>query len=331
MLEKEIKIRHCKLNNRLVMAPVALEKSDKGKVSNKLLAHYEERARGGCIGLVISEHTFVREDGRASRNQLSTAKDNDIAGLTMLADVIHKRGSKAVVQISHAGAAITSKVVTCEGISPSGIANPNGALGGRELQATHAMSVEEIHEIVKAFAQAAVRVKKAGFDGVEIHSAHGYLLNQFYSPLTNHRRDEYNGNTIPGRTKIHQEIIKSVRKAVGSDLLIGIRLGACDYMPGGSTVEDGVKAAEIFEAVGADFIDVSGGMCFFTRPGHKEPGYFGDASAAIKRSVSIPVILAGGVKTRVDAEKLLLEDKADLIASGREIMKDALWADRLFQ
>ena len=325
-LKEAIKVGNQEIKNRLVMAPIALGKSNAGKVSQELLDYYDERTESGCVGLVVIEHSFVRADGRASENQLSVADDSDIEGLSKLAETIHKNGSKAVMQISHAGAAAKKGVVLAETISPSGIANPNKALGVGELQDTHEMSQSEIDEIIDAFAQAAVRVKKAGFDGVELHSAHGYLLNQFYSPLTNKRTDSYNGTSIDGRIKLHLQIINAVREKVGSDYLLGMRLGGCDYMDGGSTIDDAVEAASKLTAAGLDFMDMSGGMCFFMRAGHNEAGYFGDLSKAVKDTVSVPVIVAGGVKSAEDAEQLLCENVADMIAVGRPISQNAAWA-----
>jgi 2,4-dienoyl-CoA reductase-like NADH-dependent reductase (Old Yellow Enzyme family) len=308
------------------MAPIATEKSDAGKVTRALLDYYDERTKGGYPGLIVIEHSFIRSDGRAGVNQLSVSEDSDIAGLSRLADTIHKNESKAVMQISHAGAAARKEAVPFETISPSGIANPNKALRPGELQDTHEMSRNEIDGVIQAFTEAAIRVKKAGFDGVELHSAHGYLLNQFYSPLTNKRTDEYCGSTVDGRIALHIRIIQAVRATVGADFPLGMRLGGCDYTVGGSTVADAAAAAPKLVAAGLDFMDMSGGMCFYIRAGHSEAGYFGDLSKSVKDVVSVPVIVAGGVTNGADAEKLLTENIADMIAVGRAISRNPAWA-----
>ena len=174
------------------------------------------------------------------------------------------------------------------------------------------------------FASAAVRAIEAGYDGVEIHCAHAYLLNQFYSPMINKRTDKY-GGSLENRLRFLVETVGAVRQAVGVDVPIAVRLGGADYLPGGSKEEDAVEAAILLEKAGVDFLDISGGMCFFLRPGHLEPGYFSSMTEKIKAKVSIPVLLTGGIKKVEDAERLLTEGKADMIGVGRALMKDARW------
>lgn len=183
----------------------------------------------------------------------------------------------------------------------------------------------EIKDIIKNFVEASKRVKKAGFDGVEIHSAHGYLLNQFFSPLTNKRNDEYGGD-VYGRIKIHLEIIEEVRKAVGEDFTILLRIGASDYKEGGTTIEDSIIAAKEFEKAGVDILDISGGFVGYRNPNDKGEGYFAHLSEAIKNEVNIAVILTGGVVTKEGAETLLDNDKVDLIGVGRAIFTNSNWA-----
>ena len=177
------------------------------------------------------------------------------------------------------------------------------------------------------FAAAAVRAKAAGYDGVEIHSAHGYFLNQFYSPLTNHRTDTYGGSP-ENRIRLHLEVIAAVRQAVGPDYPIALRLGGCDYMDGGSTVADAVAACKAFTEAGVDLLDLSGGMCSYTVPGRACPGWFRDQSEAVKAAVSVPVILTGGITPAQEAENLLREGAADLIGVGRAILRDHRWAEK---
>ena len=189
-----------------------------------------------------------------------------------------------------------------------------------------AMTAEDIRRVKDCFVEAALRAKEAGFDAVEIHSAHGYLLNQFYSPVTNHRTDEYNGQTLEGRTRLHAEVLRAVRKAVGEDYPVFIRFGACDYMEGGSRIEEIPAAARIFEEAGADLLDITGGLSGFILPGRTEPGYFAELSITAKKSVQIPVLVTGGVTAGADAERLLEEGTADLIGVGRALLQDEDWS-----
>ncbi|WP_019228064.1 NADH:flavin oxidoreductase [Sedimentibacter sp. B4] len=309
-----------KLKNRLVMPPMATAKAaDDGKVSSEILDYYDEKSKGGYISLVIIEHSYISEEGKASLKQLSVADDSCKEGLKELADIIHKNGSKAVMQLNHAGSLSRSEV-TLNTVGPSSVLNP------RKLNDTvpRELSKKEIKEIVERFKNAAIRVKKAGFDGVEIHSAHGYLLNQFLSPLTNKRTDDY-GNDIYGRIKLHLEVIKAVREAVG-DFPVLIRIGASDYTEGGTSMEDLKVAAKSFEEAGIDMIDITGGMCGFILPDNKEQGYFSELSEAVKSVVNVPVILTGGITEAAAAEKLLIEGKADFIGVGRAILADSDWA-----
>jgi len=178
---------------------------------------------------------------------------------------------------------------------------------------------------VEAFRAAALRAKTAGFDGVEIHSAHGYLLNQFLSPLSNKRTDEYGGDIL-GRIRIHLEVIKAVREEVGDNFPILLRMGACDYREGGTSIEDSTAAAKAFEEAGVDILDISGGFCGYVNPTDNGQGYFSALTEAMKSTVSIPAILTGGVTNPDAAEQLLKDGKADLIGVGRAVYKDSDWA-----
>jgi NADPH2 dehydrogenase len=319
-LLKPLKVRSMSLSNRLVMPPMATAKAEPdGKVSRALLDYYEEKSHGGYISLIIIEHSYITTEGKANNNQLSVSDDSVIQGLRKLADVIHRNGSKAAVQINHAGSAALREVTGTTPLAPSATANPRRGDMPREI------TQKEIVNIVNAYKDASRRAREAGFDAVEIHSAHGYLLNQFLSPLTNKRTDEY-GGSISNRIHLHVQVIQAVRSAVGSDFPIQIRLGASDYTEGGTTIEDSMIAAKAFEMAGADIIHISGGFVGYTPPGLTGQGYFAPLSEAIKRAVSIPVILTGGITDVEVAENLLVAKKADLIGVGRAILQDSTWA-----
>lgn len=311
------------LNNRLIMPPMATAKADaEGRVTREMIDYYDEKSKGGYLSLIIIEHSCISEDGRASLNQLSIAGDGVVDGLKELSETIHKNGSKAVMQINHAGS-LARKEVNTAPVGPSRVVNPRKLtdIVPREL------TVDDIKKITGDFKKAAARVKKAGFDGVEIHSAHGYLLDQFISPMTNKRNDEYGGD-IHGRIKFHQEVIRAVREAVGNEYPVLVRLGATDDAAAGLTPVDAVEAACGFEEAGADIIDISGGMCGYIPENNREQGYFSALSQAIKKAVNVPVILTGGITEPSYAEKLLAEGKADFIGVGRAVLKDPQWAEK---
>lgn len=313
------------LKNRLVFPPMATEKSDEdGQVTKSLLEHYNKKTLGGYIGLVIVEHSYVNLSGRASSRQLSVCDDKNIDGLKELCSLIQKNGSKAILQISHAGSATHRDITGQSAVAPSKLPNP------RKGHIPKALTEKEISIIVKDFQRAAFRAQAAGYDGVEIHSAHGYLLNQFFSPLTNKRSDGYGGN-LEKRIRIHLEIINEIKNTVGEDFPLFLRLGTCDYADGGIDVKEVCQAVKHFENAGIDIIDVSGGFCGYGSFAQKEQGYFSPFSLAIKKSCTLPVILTGGITTKEGAEALLNEKKADLIGVGRPIYKDDTWTKRIFQ
>ena len=318
MLFKEpLQLKNRTLRNRIVMPPMATGKAVNGAPGEELVEYYRERAKG--TGLIIVEHEYVILQGMAHANQLSMADDSVIPGFRRLTDAVHEQGAAIIAQISHAGAKARDN-----GLRPVG----PSAVAFKDSDVPEELTKEGIRDIIDAFAAAAVRTKKAGFDGVEIHSAHGYLLNQFYSPLMNHREDEYSVKTMENRTRLHREILQAVRKAVGEDYIVAIRFGACDYMDGGSEISDIPDAVKAFDAAGADLIDVSGGMMGFVRPGHTEPGYLKELSLAAKSVSTVPVLLAGGVTAGQDMEDLLKEGAADLIGVGRALLKDPAWSEK---
>lgn len=325
-IKEPMVINNVKLSNRLVMPPMATSKASNGTVTQELLDYYDVKSSGGYIGLIITEHSYVNKQGMAHPGQISISKDSDIEGLKQLADVIHKNGSKVIAQISHAGSSANPEITGLPNVSASAVLNQG--ITGRNNVLPEKMTQIQIDKVVSDFAKAAGRAKEAGFDGVEIHSAHGYLLNQYYSPLTNKRDDAYTGMTMQGRLKIHIDIVHAIREVVGQDYLVAIRLGGCDYIEGGSTVEDSVEAAKLLEKNGVDLLDMSGGFNGYTIPGHKEQGYFSHMTEAIKKEVSIPVLLTGGITDIDNSEKLLKEKKTDLVGVGRAILKDSEWAKK---
>lgn len=319
-LLKPLETSKIKLKNRLIMPPMATSKAEEdGSINQDILDYYDEKSRGGYISLFIIEHSFITKQGKADPGQVSLAEDRLIDELKKLSDIIHKNGSKAIMQINHAGSASDKDVTGYEPVGPSALAHPRLENIPKEL------TKDEIKTIVNEFRDAALRVKKAGFDGVEIHSAHGYLLNQFFSPITNKRTDEYGGDTL-ARIKIHLEVIKAVREAVGEDFPVLIRLGASDYKDGGTTIEDGKIACREFQKAGIDILDISAGIFGYLIEGLTGQGFLSPLTEEIRKVVSIPVILTGGVTKAEAANELIASSKTDLVGVGRAIYRDSNWA-----
>lgn len=321
-------LRTLTLKNRLVMPPMATRSSTaEGYVTEELLAYYDEKTRGGYIGLVITEHAFISPEGRASAKQLSVAEDACVEGLARLAEVIHKNGSPVFLQINHAGSANNSELTGMPVYGPTAMVNPSNPLSKEPCRE---MTAEDMEKVMADFAAAALRAKKAGMDGVEVHAAHGYLLNQFWSPITNRRTDAY-GGTPEARLRLIKEVLGRVRAAVGNDFPVALRLGACDYLPQGNGLAEAQAAATLLQDTGIDLLDISGGMCRYTNPLCKEPGYFGDSTAAMKEKTDVPVILTGGVTSRAEADALLAAEKADFIGVGRALLTDSEWPAKNMQ
>ncbi|MBQ6395400.1 MAG: tRNA-dihydrouridine synthase, partial [Atopobiaceae bacterium] len=191
---------------------------------------------------------------------------------------------------------------------------------------SRALEEDEIHAIVRRFADAAARAIASGYDGVEIHASHTYLLNQFYSPLTNRRDDGYGCASVEDRIRMTLEVVRAAREAIG-EKLISVRLGGCDYKEGGSSIADAVEAAKLLEAEGIDLLSITGGMCSYVNPQNNEPGWFQDMTRAIKASgVSTPVMLTGGITTPEQADALLEDGAADLIGVARALLANPRWA-----
>ena len=320
LLQKPVQIGTEQIENRLVMPPMQTNKTDRGRVTDELVQYYRDRAVLSRPGIIITEHSCIAESGRAAEGQLSLASDELIEEHRRLTDAIREGGGKAFVQLNHAGSNGIG-----EAVSASAVSIPVKKLTRRP----RALAAEEIRRIEEQFAAAALRAVRAGYDGVEIHCAHGYLLNQFYSPLTNKRADEY-GGSLENRLRITLETVALVRQTIGDGIPLAVRLGGADYLPGGSREEDAAEAGRLLEAAGVDLLDLSGGMCFFMRPGHLEAGYFSSMSEKVKACVSVPVLLTGGAHKIADAEALLQSGKADLIGVGRALLKDAAWAAEAF-
>ena len=301
------------IHSRLVMPPMVTEASVGGEISEKTLAYYKKMAANKQFDLFIIEHSYVAEDGKASLKQMSLADDEKISGHGKLVEAIKSVRPDAAVflQLNHAGIKTRADIIGTDPMGPS--VRPWDKM-------CCAMSLEDMARVKADFVAAALRAKAAGYDGAELHVAHGYLLNQFLSPLTNFRDDAYGED----RVKYPLEVFRAMKEALG-DFPLAVRIGGIETIEGGTTVDDGVRAAKAFDNAGAVFLDMTGGMTGYNRPGHKEAGWFQDLSRAVKKETIAPVLLTGGITTYDEAEKLLAEDAADLFGIGRAFLKDPNW------
>lgn len=306
--------------NRIVMPPMASAlATPEGGITPKHKEHYLARARAG-VALIILEHAFIEPQGQASANQLGLDTDEVIPALAELAKALQGVGAKVVPQLNHAGSNTTAEVLGgSEPQGPSSVENPRSRTIPRE------MTLADIERVVDAYVQAARRVKAAGCDGVEIHGAHGYLLNQFLSPLTNRRQDDY-GGSLEGRLRLPLRVIQAVRAEVGPDYLLLYRLGADDGLPGGFTISEAREVAPRLVEAGIDILDISGGMCGYRRDEKVPPAFFLPLASGIKEVVSVPVVCTGGIREPELANSIVAEGKADLIGIGRAQLTDPEWA-----
>ena len=314
-------IKNFTLRNRIVLPPMANNLSDgSGAVTEAHIQHYVRRAAAG-VGMVIVEHAYVRVDGRVNQNQLGIHDDDLIPGLNRLARAIKATGAVVGIQITHGGGKTTYATAGGQPLAPSALMIP----GGHEPAI--ALTQDQMRLIRDAFVAATRRALNAGFDFVEIHGAHGYLLNQFLSPLTNQRDDEY-GISREARLRFPLEIVMAVREIVDEKHLLLYRLGANDYMVGGLTAEDGQHVAKTLVAAGVDLLDISGGLCGAQPPDwdRQSQGYFVPAAAAIRAMVDVPVVVAGGITEPVAADRFIREHQVDLVAIGRAMLTNPNWA-----
>lgn len=324
-LFQEGKIGSLTVKNRIVMPPMGTNLAGfNGEVTDDLIAYYEERAKGGT-GLIIVEFTCVDwEYGKGFSRQLRLDDDRAISGMFRLANALKKYGARVFVQIHHAGRQSSSALLHGKQIvAPSSI--PCKAVG----EVPRELTTEEVKDLVEKFVQAAVRAKLSGFDGVEIHAAHGYLINQFLSPNANQRTDEY-GGSFENRMRFLEEIIVGIRKKCGGDFPLIVRLNVDDFVEGGIDLELGKEIAKYLEKLGADAIHATCGTYDSQDKIIESPlfeqGWRVYLAEEVKKVVDIPVITVGSIREPQFAERILAEGKADFVAIGRGLISDPEWA-----
>ena len=314
-------IGRTEIRNRFVRSATAERMAEPdGSPTSQMADTYLTLAKGG-IGLIMTGHMFVEEKGRAHYRMTGIHTDKMIPKLRKLSDAAHRGGAKIFVQINHAGCYAPKEIVG-EPVAPSPIKLR------RALTTPHELTAEEIGHVVEKFALASKRAVESGFDGVQIHAAHGYLVNQFLSPVTNHRTDAWGGDFVR-RQGFLKEICSNVRAAVGNDFPVITKLGVEDTTPGGTTVAEGAAIAVNLKEWGIDGIEVSGGLevkgssSMRTKIQEEEDeAYFAQYAAAVRERTDITLALVGGLRSFAVMEQLVSQGTADFVSVSRPLVRD---------
>ena len=317
-----IKIGSLALNNRFVIPPMATNLANEdGTVSQKLIDYWVARAKGGW-GLMILEFTAIDPIGKVGPCHPCLWSDKFIDGLKKMTDAVHEHGAKMAVQLSHTGRQTTQSIIGIPGAQPVS-ASPIPCPLDREIP--RELSSEEVYELIERFGDAAMWAREAGFDAVEIHGAHGYLLAQFMSEYANKRIDEF-GGSLHNRMRFPVEVVRNVRQKLGPSFPVLFRMSGEERVPGGRTVEESRVVARLMEEAGVDAIDVSVGTAgsgqYIFAPQAVPAGFLLPVSREIKKAVSVPVIAVGRINHPLMAEDAIRAGKADLIAWGRASLAD---------
>ncbi|KXG77707.1 NADPH dehydrogenase [Fervidicola ferrireducens] len=314
-LFSKIRIKDMEVRNRIVMPPMCMYSSDDTGYPNSWhFIHYATRAIGG-VGLIIMEATAVEKRGRISARDLGIWDDSHVEGLARIVAEVKKHGAKIGVQLAHAGRKCTAPDEDL--IAPSPIAFDETYGVPRE------MTKEDIKEVVSAFKAGAYRALSAGFDIIEIHAAHGYLINEFLSPLTNKRTDEYGGN-IENRARFLKEVIKAVREVWPEEKPLMVRVSAEEYAEGGNHDVDLAQIINLVKEEGVDVIDVSSGAVVPAKI-NVYPGYQVRFAETIKKMTGLFVIAGGLITAPEMAEEILQNERADMVYLGRELLRNPYW------
>ncbi len=302
--------------NRLVMPPMVCFNwsDDNGNVTDEHITHYEKRGLGH-VGLVVVEATAISKIGRLAPSQLGIWNHEQVEGHSKIARALGTQGTKSLLQIHHAGDK-APKSVAPEPLAPSTYDLHDG-------RSTKALTLGEIKGIQKEFLIAALRAEEAGYDGIEIHGAHGYLINQFLSPLTNHREDLY-GGSLENRLRFIQELLTLLKDHLPEDFIIGYRHGGNT-----PTLSEGIEISRELEKMGVDLLHISAGIAEekdLPKPPESFPhSWIVYAGVETKKSVNIPVVVVNGIRTPEEAEPLIEKDLSDFAAVGRGLLVDSQW------
>jgi NADPH2 dehydrogenase len=312
---ENLTIKDMTVKNRIVMPPMCMYSAEKdGYAKGFHLAHYTARAIGG-VGLIILEATAVEPEGRISDRDLGIWEDEQVTGLKEIVDSGHQYGSKMGIQLGHAGR--KSTVDYMDSYAPSAIAFSD------KLQTPKEMTIEDIKRVVKQFGKAAKRARQAGFDLIEIHGAHGYLINEFLSPLTNHREDEYGGE-VGNRARLLKEIIQEVRKEWPEKKPLQVRVSAVEYEEGGNEALDLAGIINSVKEEGVDMVNVSTGGVVLTEM-DVYPGYQIKHGEVIKDKTGLVTAVGGLIQDPSMVEEILNNQRGDMVYLGRALLRDPHW------
>ena len=315
---KEFNIKNLKLRNRIVMPPMCMYCADNEGYPNDFhYTHYSARAIGGVAAIIV-EATGVEPRGRISDKDLGIWDDSHIEGLRKISDNIKKYGAASGIQLGHAGRKCS--VLTDDVIAPSAIHFDEN---DKSLKTPREMNKEDIKNVVESFKDAARRADEAGFDFIEIHGAHGYLISEFLSPLSNKRNDEY-GGSIENRVRLLKEIILKIKEVWPEDKAIALRVSAEDYAEGGNTKKEMAEIISLVKNFGIDIVDVSTGGVVLAKI-NVYPGYQVPAGEYIKMKSDMPVIVGGLIATGDEGTEIIESNRADLVFIGRALLRDPNW------
>jgi len=314
-----MKIGKIEISNRLVVSPMVTDYCNQdGTATERYIAYHEAKAKGGW-GLIITEDYAVDPSGKGFSCVAGLWNDSQIAGHTELTRRVHQYRSKIFAQIYHCGRQTASAITGCQPLAPSPVPCPTMQELPKELP------VDEIEKIAGQFGDTALRAKKAGFDGVEIHGAHGYLISEFMSPYSNKRTDEYGGHLL-NRMRFPLKIVADIRAKCGQDFSVGFRISCDEFVPGGRTIEDTKAMAVLLEDAGIDVLHVSAGVYASADkivPASSTPhGWLAGYAEEVKKAVRIPVITVGRINDPFVAESIIASGKADFVAMGRASLAD---------
>lgn len=313
----EFKINSLTLKNRIVMPPMCTYQAGEDGFPNEFhYCHYGVRSQGGA-GLIIVEATGITPEGRISDQDLGIWSPDHVACLRKLTDICHNNGAKIAIQLNHAGR--KSESIVRVPLAPSSIAFSD------EYRMPEELSRVQIEDLISSFSAAAVKADASGFDAVEIHGAHGYLIHQFLSPLTNRRTDEY-GGSIENRTRFLKEVLTAVRAVLPPEKPLWVRISASDYAKGGIDPEMMVEIINMIRPL-IDMVHVSsGGLLPISVSSF--PGYQVPFAKKIRRDCHVPTIAVGLITEENLAEEILGNGRADLVAMGRQLLRDPYWPIR---